>query len=304
MAGEQTAQQKIVDGLLTAEELGFRAVEPRMWTKPIAGRAVTFRVLRTLEELTATEPFQRDCLGLADIDMLAGSVLVSCEETGGDVIGAFLDGESEPAGICVGFGGYVNRRPRVLSEMLAVRPGLRSLGLGAELKKLQAAIALERGFVEIFWTVDPLRAGNARLNVEKLGATCDHYEVNRYGQGFGANLYGDMPSDRLHMSWEIGSSRVRDRLLGRVPMTTLDDVDDLLHFSPDRRDAERALVFLPSNVDTLLAEDANAVLRWRLALRDTLPLAFESGYAITGFVRDLDPEQGLSAYVLSKRGTP
>ena len=304
VAGERAAQRETAEGVLTAEELGFRPVGPSVWTKPVAGRAVTFRILRTLDELAATEQMQRDCLGLADVDLLAGSVLVSCAETGGDVFGAFLDGEPEPAGICIGYGGYVNRRPRVLSEVLAVRPGLRQLGLGAELKKLQAAVALERGFVEIVWTVDPLRAGNARLNLGKLGAFCDHYEVNRYGQGFGANFYGDMPSDRLHMTWEIANPRVRDRLLKHAPMTTLAGVEDLLNFSPARPEAERALVYLPSDVDKLLAEDANAVLRWRLALRETLPLAFEAGYAITGLVRDVDPERGLSAYVISKRSAP
>jgi predicted GNAT superfamily acetyltransferase len=303
VVGERAAQRETADGVLTAEELGFQPVEPLAWTKSIAGREVTFRILRSLDQLAATEPMQRECLGLADIDMLAGSVLISCAETGGDVFGAFLEGESEPAGICVGYGGYVNRRPRVLSEILAVRPSLRSLGIGAELKKLQAVVALERGFDEIVWTVDPLRAGNARLNVEKLGAYCDHYEINRYGQGFGANFYGDMPSDRLHMTWEIGSSGVRERLLGRTPTTTPDDVEDLLHFSPERRDVERALIYLPNDVDKLLAEDANAVLRWRLALRETLPLAFDAGYAITGFVRDVDPERGLSAYVISRRCT-
>ena len=75
-----------------------------------------------------------------------------------------------PSASCVGWGGFVGR-PRVVSDFLAIRPEARSLGLATELKRLQAAIALSRGFEEIVWTVDPLRAANARLNFGKLGAT-------------------------------------------------------------------------------------------------------------------------------------
>jgi predicted GNAT superfamily acetyltransferase len=287
---------------LTAADLGFQSAGVLSWSKTIAGHPVLFRILRGVEQLTAVEFMQRESLGLSDLDMLAGSALVSCVETGGDVIGAFLENsDGGLAGLCVGYGGYVNRRPRILSEILTVRPGMRAFGFGAELKKLQAAIALKRGFVEIVWTVDPLRAPNARLNIEKLGATCDEYEENRYGQAFGEGFYGNMPSDRLHMTWAITSPAVHDRLLGRVPPLTLADVEDLEHFSPNRADVERALVYLPSDIDELLANDANATLRWRLTLRETLPVAFVSGYAITGFVRDVDLEKGLSAYVITKR---
>ena len=242
---------------------------------------------------------QRESLGLSDLDLLAGSALVSCVETGGDVIGAFLDDDAL-AGMSVGYGGFVGGRPRILSEILTVRPALRGIGLGAELKKLQAAVALERGFVEIVWTVDPLRAPNARLNIEKLGAHCNHYEENRYGQGFGEGFYGNMPTDRLHMTWDIRSPAVWDRLLNGAASTTPEDIEDLLHFSPDRLDAERAFVFLPSDIDRLLAHDQNAALRWRLTLRESLPLAFANGYVITGFVRDVDPERELSAYILTR----
>jgi chorismate synthase len=266
----------------------------------VGGWVVAFKILRGLDELTAAEQMQRESLGLSDLDLLAGSALVSCVETGGDVIGAFLDESDELAGMSVGYGGFVEGRPRILSEILTVRPGLRGIGLGAELKKLQAAVALDRGFVEIIWTVDPLRAPNAHLNIEKLGAICNHYEENRYGQGFGEGFYGNMPTDRLHMTWEIAQQTVRDRLLGRVSPLTTGDVEGVLHFSPDRPDTEQALVYLPSDIDRLLAEDQNAALRWRLTLRETLPLAFAHGFAITGFVRDVDPEQGISAYLLTR----
>jgi predicted GNAT superfamily acetyltransferase len=292
--------------LLTAQQLGFAGgSDEHSWTKQIGDISCSFRLLRTLGELIPTESLQREVLGASDLDMVGASELIVMQETGGDVIGAFRasGGIEELIGLSVGIGGYFERRPRIVSDLLVVRADVRSVGLGAEMKKLQAAIALERGFAEIVWTVDPLRAANARLNLEKLGAYSDHYEINRYGTGFGAGLYGDMPTDRLHMIWKVATPEVRDRLLGKTPPLTLADVEDLLHFSPSRPNAERALVHLPSNIDLLLARDPNSALRWRLTLRETLQLAFEAGYAITGFVAQTDPERGLSSYVLTKRGS-
>ncbi|MCC6790126.1 MAG: hypothetical protein IT336_00490 [Thermomicrobiales bacterium] len=290
--------------LLTAESLGFAdGPHEHSWTKPVGDFTCSFRLLRSLGDLLPTESLQREVLGAADIDMVGASELVVMQETGGDVIGAFREsgGFDELIGLSVGIGGVYERRPRLVSDLLVVRADVRSVGLGAEMKRLQAAIALGRGFEEIVWTVDPLRAANARLNLEKLGAYSDHYELNRYGHGFGAGLYGDMPTDRLHMTWKITTGDVRDRLLGKIAPLTGADIEDLLHFSPNRPNAERALVHLPSNIDMLLARDPNAALRWRLTLRETLQLAFAGGYAITGFVAQTDPEQGLSSYVLTKR---
>ena len=83
------------------------------------------------------------------------------------MIAAFLPEDPDRAvGILVGWGGFVGR-PRVVSDFLAVLPEARNLGLATELKRLQAAIALSRGFEEIVWTVDPLRAANARLELRQ-----------------------------------------------------------------------------------------------------------------------------------------
>jgi predicted GNAT superfamily acetyltransferase len=291
---------------ITPARLGFTAVSPgaaTAWTKRVAGHETVFRVLRSLEDLLPAEALQSEVLGVTDHDLNPALGLITVHDTGGDVIGAFRarNGVEEAVAVCVGYGGYVNRRPRLLSDLLVVRAEARSGGLGFEMKTLQAALALGRGFAEIVWTVDPLRAANARLNVEKLGATSHHYDIDRYGSQFGAGLYGGLPTDRLHMTWEIAAPTVHARLLGRIAPLTPTDVDDLLHFDPQRIDAERVLVHIPSDVDALLARDPNAALRWRLTLRETLQRAFAAGYVITGFVRDTLPEQQLSSYVLSKR---
>jgi predicted GNAT superfamily acetyltransferase len=265
------------------------------WTKRVGDRTVVFRILRSLTELSAVEVLQRDVFGVTDLDLAAASQLVSVQETGGDVLGAFVD--QQLLGFLISWGGFVNGRPRLLSDMLAVRADARGLGLGTELKTLQGAIAVARGFVEVVWTVDPMRAANARLNFEKLGAIADRYEVNRYGAGYAMGLYGGLPTDRLHVTWSLTNPRVRDRLLGRVRPLTAEDVTGLHGFDPDS-DVDRTLIYLPANVDRL---DATEAMEWRLSLRHVLQCAFARGLAITGFVAGVDPAKGGAAYLIERR---
>lgn len=267
----------------TAHDLGFAGDAETGWTKRVAGESWAFRPLRRLADLTAVDDLQREVLGASEHDVIPASELVVVPETGGEVLGAFPPGAEAPVGALVGWGGFVAGRPRIVSDFLAVRAPYRNLGVGAELKRLQAAHALTAGFREIVWTVDPLRAANARLNFEKLGATARHYEVDRYGASYGAGLYGGLPTDRLHVHWAIDTARVRDRLLGRREATSEDDRADLPRYVSGTR-MERALVPLPADVDRLLAEAPAAAREWRLALREWLVAAFAERFAIVGFV--------------------
>lgn len=155
--------------MITPQLLGFESSGRVSWTKSVRGRTATFRLLSEIPDLVPLEELQRVVMGVtSDLDIYAGNELLVLPETGGHVIGAYLD--DELAGALFGFGGYVNSTPRILSDWMGVWPRFRSAGLGAEIKKLQAAISFQAGFKDIVWTVDPLRAANARLNFERLGA--------------------------------------------------------------------------------------------------------------------------------------
>jgi chorismate synthase len=306
-----TPPKSAAGGSLTAEELGFERVDPMNWHKEIGGRRMNFRRLRRVPELLPVEGLQREVFRVNDRDLAAASQLVVVPETGGEVIGAFVVNEQpmndddlaadmeELVGFVIGWGGYHHGRPLLVSDMLGVRVDLRRTGLGAELKALQAAVALESGFAEMTWTFDPLRAPNARLNFEKLGATANRYEEDRYGPDYAASLYGGIPTDRLHVIWSLESSRVRERLLGLANPTTLADIAGLTHYDPGS-DVNRALIYFPADIDRLIMLDPNAAWRWRLTLRETMPKAFAQGFAITGFVVDVDEEQGYVAYVIER----
>lgn len=262
--------------------LGFSGNEAEGWLRTLKDRLIHFRLLRTLPDLTHAEWLQEAVYGIGERDLVSASELIVVPETGGAVLGAFAAADPDrPLGGLVGWGGYVER-PRIVSDFLAVRPDARNLGLAAELKRLQAAIALGRGFQEIVWTVDPLLAANARLNFGKLGATARHYEIDRYGAGFATGRYGGVPSDRLHLTWEIASPRVIALLLGDRSASESSPTSDVRPYTLGTT-ADHTLVAIPANADALLAADHAAALAWRMRLRESLTQAFTEGFAITGF---------------------
>jgi predicted GNAT superfamily acetyltransferase len=295
---------------LTPDRLGFQPVilmhgdtAPSAWKQTLGGRVVTFRLLQSVEELMVAEELQRDVFDLTDYDLVAASELVVVHETGGGVIAAFVDenGSETAVGCLFGWGGYVDGRPRIVSDFMAVRKEFRSAGIGAAMKRLQAAIALERGFEEIIWTVDPLRAANARLNFGKLGAHSNRYIENLYGVGYGETIYGRLPSDRIQVTWPIASASVQEHLLRNNQPPRFSDVAELEKFDAGKPDITRSLIFIPNDIDQIMASDQAAALKWRLRLRHELQAAFAAGLAITGLVPDADLQQGLAAYVLERR---
>lgn len=281
---------------LTPATLGFQQDSPTSWVKTLKGVPVHFRLLRTISELTVAEHLQVEVFGVSPEDLASASSLVVVQETGGEVIGAFVpDGAGEAvAGVVIGWGGYLHHEARMLSDFLMVRNEHRNLGIGAELKKLQAAIAAGHGYGLIVWTVDPLRAANARLNIEKLGATCHLYEQNRYGESFGTSLYGGLPTDRLHMHWRIDSPRVQQRLI-HGGLRTPGSLDHLPLWTSGIAESAVAIE-LPSDIDTLMATDLDEARRWRMALRTELEGAFAEGWEITGFASSA--AAGVGRYLL------
>ena len=269
---------------IVPSQLGFIPLDPAAeardqiaWEQMLNGSRVIFRLLRTLEEFAPVEAIERDTLGFDDVDLLSASALMTVPETGGAVIAAYLPGAGgaeQMIAAGIGWGGFVDGRPRIVSDLLGVTKSARSIGIGAAMKRLQAAVASTAGFEEIVWTVDPLRAANARLNFGKLRAHCDHYERNRYGEAMGQSHYGGLPSDRLHITWPLTSQRVINALID--PPSSIQGQNDA---QPDRR-----FVAIPDDIDAVLSRSRAEALAWRLRVRGELEPLFAAGWVITGFV--------------------
>lgn len=263
-------------GLLTPETLGFRPVEgdEHAWRLELRNRPLRFRSLHRLEDLEPIDDFQRETLGTSDYDLIPASELVVVPETGGHVLAVYADEDHGGEMLAAGFswGGFVAGRPRLVSDFLGVRHTARSLGIGEAMKRLQAALASQAGFEEIAWTVDPLRAANARLNFSKLGAISYQYERNRYGESFGEAHYGGLPTDRLHVSWPIRDRRVIDLLLTSSQPHPVAATED-----------DARTVAIPDDIDIVLSASREEALRWRLRVRDEIETLFADGWQIDGF---------------------
>ena len=105
-----------------------------------------------------------------------------------------------------------SRSGTLVSHMLGVREEQRGTrDLGWHLKLLQGYEALRAGHRSAVWTFDPMRGANARLNLEKLGATVRELTLDKYGV-LRSDLYGNVPSDRFTAYWDLVSATTHGRI--------------------------------------------------------------------------------------------
>ncbi|RKE79273.1 GNAT family N-acetyltransferase [Rhizobium sp. AG855] len=223
--------------------------------------SVHIRDLNGIAEFRQAEALQAEVWGHGDTPDAADLMMVIQAE-GGLVAGAFVDGRL--AGYVFGF---PTRDPNIQhSHRLAVAPGLRGKGLGAELKWYQRDWCLQRGIRHVRWTFDPLRITNARLNLNRLGGRSSTYLVNYYGDMGGINT--GLPSDRLLLDWYLDDPKVARRAEGEL----LDD-----------HSAHRLLVPIDDGSGTHIAKAEGADdLSSLLDLRSRLQDALSQGFHIVG----------------------
>jgi predicted GNAT superfamily acetyltransferase len=280
-----------------AARLGLRREASDRLVARGRGVDVELRLLHAVQDMAPLESLQREVMGATDLDVYGRASLVVVPDSGGHVIAAFVrptdrpDAGRELAGALIGFGGWrppAGGRPgapRIVSDWMGVRPAFRSAGLGALLKRTQAVVALEAGFEEVVWTVDPLRAANARLNHGVLGAVGEGYEIDRYGTTYATGLYGGLPSDRLVVRWDLVDPAVQDHVVAPPPPVTVDDLRSL----DDRRAVDgdelplSGFVEIPPDVDALVAADGVAARQQRERVRGELLRAFDAGAVVRGF---------------------
>lgn len=236
---------------------------------------------------------------------------------GAIVLGAYV-GE-KLAGFVYSFPAVFNGKLIQHSHLLAVLPDYRRLGLGKKLKWAQRREALRMGYDFITWTVDPLQARNANLNLHTLGAMTRTYLRDFYGRESALILGPGIPTDRFLMEWPIRSEGVELRRKKKFPSCDLAAVPRALEQKAEdeksktsRRDLDpnhtgtkgrvprHAKRFFPGTpklglTDRLiLAElppDINPwkgtrepVASWQEALRRVFEHYFRRGYAATDFL--------------------
>lgn len=284
---------------------------------------IELKVLQTAEEIKPVEELQKLVWPGSDIEVVPMHMLVTVAQNSGLLIGAYY--QEQLIGFVYGFIGLYHQSEisqlKHCSHMLGVHPDYRDTGVGAKLKRAQWQLVRQQGMELITWTYDPLESRNAYFNIAKLGAICNTYKRNHYGE-MGDNLNAGVPSDRFQVDWWVNSRRVLTRL-GRKPQNRLDlahylaadvsiinqtrlnDADlpqpfqdrmDTLE-SPDTR-PKITLFEIPGDFQALKTADLDLARQWRLYSRVVFELFFNHGYMITDFIY-MPGEEPRSYYVLT-----
>ena len=242
------------------------------------------RELITHADLRACERVQCAVWG-EPVPEASASLLRAAQHAGALVAGAFVN--ETLVGMVYAFPSFTAGRVGQHSHLLAVLPEARGRGVGQALKWFQRRWCLERGVTHVTWTFDPLRAKNAKLNLEHLGASVGDYLPDFYGP-LGGPLNGDLPSDRLLAEWALESPHVTALARGE-PRPKLDkptvvllenrNGEPLFHAEviENRMWLELPPTFAPET-------DPEHALRWRLALREAMAASLAAGYRATRFV--------------------
>lgn len=289
------------------------------------------KIIENPEDIRAVEHLQRLVWPGNETEILPVHIFVAAIRSGGLLIGAYRVSENSEItdnliGFVYGFPGMYftpdGPRSKHCSHMLGVHPDYRGKGLGFALKRAQWQMVRHQGLDRITWTYDPLLSRNAHLNIAKLGAVCNSYQREYYGE-LRDHLNIGLPSDRFEVDWWVNTKRVELRLSHRARPRL-----DLAHFfaagakiiNPTKtkegnwshpmeeplsiEDYEQGnnqtilLVEIPSDILAIRAAKPELALEWRMHTRTLFEDLFGRGYLVTDFVH-LPGSHPRSFYVLS-----
>jgi predicted GNAT superfamily acetyltransferase len=230
----------------------------------------TIRPCGSQDEFEACVALQKHVFGYAEGEAYPQRLFVNLTHIGGHVLGAFAS-DGKLVGFVASLPAWHGDRRYYHSLSLGVLPRHENRGLGRALKLAQRKAALAARIDCIQWTYDPLRAKNAYLNIERLGAVARRYLPNYYGR-VDSRLQQGLPSDRLMAEWWLRSTRAKRALADRSPRSS--------------RRKPAAVVVIPSEFGALADKDPAAARAQQSLVRDQLRECFARGLAITGVARD------------------
>ncbi len=254
---------------------------------------IDYRKIKDIEECKLCEELQLTVWGFSEREVFPARHLLTAQQNGGLVIGAFSD-TGKLIGFSYGFLGYSEGKYYLYSHMLGVLDEHKYKNIGYNLKLLQRKIIQERGFSLIKWTFDPLESPNAYLNLHKLGAVIKTYYIDYYGEFRGIN-YG-LPTDRFLVEWELNNHRVIERVekqsISHLNSSDYPVITETFYNKKGFLELKKVelnftekkiLVEIPSNIQEIKSLDFKAAIDWRNKTRDIFTSYLTGKYCITDF---------------------
>lgn len=268
----------------------------------------TIRPLESRDDFLQCVALQHETWGEDFEECVPPSILQVGQKVGGVAAGAF-DSEGRLVGFVFGLSGVRHGRLAHWSDMLAVREELRGRGLGQRLKAYQLSQLLEHGIEVAYWTYDPLEAGNANININRLSAFPVEYVPNMYGHVPG-KLHAGLTTDRFVVEWWLTDPQVGAALAGSPSAEETDAGADapvvntkIVDGAPAPRelelpDATPVRVEIPWDIQATKTTSMETAESWRVNTRRALMHYQGRAYRVTGFQRDTDARRCF--YVLSR----
>jgi len=259
---------------------------------------IEYRELKDFSIYDALEEVQRDSWNMPDRELVPKRLIYATQKSGGVAIGAFND--NELIGYCWGWTG--KKDPYgvfIYSHHNAVKKQYQNLGIGYNLKVKQREWALDHNYVYINWTFDPLQSNNCYLNLHKLGATCNTYHENYWGEMLD-DLNKGIDTDRFYCNWILNSNDVRSRLVKEFRnygdlindyefhTIATEEVDSLLEVTNINLNLSFPTIFvqIPHNFKDMIRRDKEKIVDWRKKTREVFKTYFKRGYIAIDFVID------------------
>ena len=262
----------------------MRSLRPeQIQIRPLDGRAEYVRAVE-LQRLTWGAGFD---------EVVPPAILYVAQHTGGIASGAFAP-DGSLVGFVFGISGIEDGRPIHWSDMLAVHPEARGLGLGVALKLHQRELLLERGIDTVYWTFDPLEARNAHINFRRLGVVARRYLRDLYGET-GSDLHAGIGTDRLVAEWRLRSPRVIARL--SVPAADAEAGHPATE-SAGGEDGASARIPVPLDIQAVKRSSLQQAMEWRRVTR----AAFEDYLGRGWIVADTEQDDVELRYLLRPPG--
>jgi chorismate synthase len=267
---------------------------------------VEIRSLTTQADYHACVELQLETRGRNFEDAVPPSIMLVSQKLSGVAAGAF-DKDGRLMGFVYGMTGVENGIVVHWSDMLAVRPEVRNLGVGRRLKEFQRRAVAAVGGRVIYWTYDPLVARNAHLNLNVFGVRLVEYVRDMYGQGT-SDLHRGIGTDRFVVAWPVNDAELE----ARRKATSEARLDDAYSSAPVFGDVENGggaaprgigsqpliRIAIPLDVSLLQRSDGKRAAAWRASTRSAFELALAK-YDVAGFMVDAERERGF--YLLARK---